>query len=180
MDHADAKHLREQFQRVLRNRLPDAPIARVALLQHGDDPKVEPGEIMGRIHLDAPSDREQPASYLETFFGQHRADLRELRRELHGLPDVGAIEFVVGDGDVRRAIRLDRPRAVPLETRAVVPVMTRLGSEEIEIVDTLITAGIAGNRAEAIRWALARIRERPAFREIQRRAREIEELRQQF
>jgi len=58
--------------------------------------------------------------------------------------------------------------------------MTRLGQEEIEIVDTLITAGIAVNRAEAIRWALARIREPPAYGESQRRAREIEELKQQF
>ena len=33
-------------------------------------------------------------------------------------------------------------------------------------MDTLITAGIAGNRAEAVRWALARIRERPAYEKL--------------
>ena len=44
----------------------------------------------------------------------------------------------------------------------------------------LITAGIAANRAEAVRWALARIRERPAYVQLQERAREIEELKAQF
>ena len=42
-------------------------------------------------------------------------------------------------------------------------VMVRLKTPELEIVDTLIAAGIANNRAEAIRWALTRIRERPAY-----------------
>ena len=37
---------------------------------------------------------------------------------------------------------------------------------ESETVDTLITAGRANSRAEAIRWALARIRERPAYAKI--------------
>ena len=30
-------------------------------------------------------------------------------------------------------------------------------------MDTLIAAGIANNRAEAVRWALIRISERPAY-----------------
>ena len=41
-------------------------------------------------------------------------------------------------------------------------VMVRLKTAELDIVDTLIAAGIANNHAEAIRWALTRIRERPA------------------
>ena len=35
--------------------------------------------------------------------------------------------------------------------------MVRLRAAELEIVATLITAGIAGYRAKAVRWALARI-----------------------
>ena len=38
-------------------------------------------------------------------------------------------------------------------------VMVRLKTAELDIVDTLIAAGIAGNRGEAIRWALTRIPE---------------------
>ncbi len=41
--------------------------------------------------------------------------------------------------------------------------MTRLGFADLAILDTLITAGMANNRAEAIRWALSRIREHPAY-----------------
>ena len=58
--------------------------------------------------------------------------------------------------------------------------MARLGPVELETVDTLITAGIAPNRAEAIRWSLARIRERPAYEQLRDRADEIEALKGQF
>jgi len=58
--------------------------------------------------------------------------------------------------------------------------MVRLRTEELDTVDTLITAGIAGNRAEAVRWALARIRERPAFEQLRAHTREIERLKTDF
>jgi Arc/MetJ-type ribon-helix-helix transcriptional regulator len=58
--------------------------------------------------------------------------------------------------------------------------MARLGAAELEIVDTLISAGIAANRAEAIRWALTRISERPAYAQLRERTREIERLRTEF
>jgi hypothetical protein len=47
-------------------------------------------------------------------------------------------------------------------------------------VDALITAGIASSRAEAIRWAVGRIRENPAYDQIQERMREISELKEQL
>ena len=62
----------------------------------------------------------------------------------------------------------------------VTPVMARLGPADLETLDTLITAGIAINRADAVRWTLARIRERPAYAELRERARQIEELKTQF
>ena len=52
--------------------------------------------------------------------------------------------------------------------------------EDLETLDTLITAGIASNRAEAVRWALAHIRERPAFEQLRARSREIEAIKSQF
>ena len=51
-------------------------------------------------------------------------------------------------------------------------VMVRLKTAELDIVDTLIAAGIANNRAEAIRWALTRIRERPAYEQLREHTRE--------
>jgi hypothetical protein len=58
--------------------------------------------------------------------------------------------------------------------------MARLGPVELETLDTLVTAGIAGNRAQAVRWALSRIHVRPAYAGLRQRAREIEELKSQF
>jgi Arc/MetJ-type ribon-helix-helix transcriptional regulator len=58
--------------------------------------------------------------------------------------------------------------------------MARLGPVDLETLDALITAGIAANRAEAVRWALARIRERPAYAQLRDRIREIDELKAQF
>jgi hypothetical protein len=60
------------------------------------------------------------------------------------------------------------------------PVMVRLRGPELEIVDTLISAGIAANRAEAIRWALARISERPAYAQLREHTRDIERLKTEF
>ena len=58
--------------------------------------------------------------------------------------------------------------------------MARLGPVDLETLDTLITAGIAADGAEAVRWALARIRERPAYAELRERGREIQRLKTQF
>jgi Arc/MetJ-type ribon-helix-helix transcriptional regulator len=58
--------------------------------------------------------------------------------------------------------------------------MVRLRPAELDIVDTLIAAGIASNRAEAIRWALTRICERPAYEELRERTRDIERLKSEF
>jgi hypothetical protein len=59
-------------------------------------------------------------------------------------------------------------------------VMVRLRAAELDIVDTLIAAGIANNRAEAIRWALTRIPERPAYEQLREHTRDIERLKSEF
>jgi hypothetical protein len=59
-------------------------------------------------------------------------------------------------------------------------VHTRLGPADLATVDALITAGIASSRAEVMRWAIGRIRENPAYAQLQERAREISELKDQF
>jgi hypothetical protein len=58
--------------------------------------------------------------------------------------------------------------------------MAELGPVELATLDTLITAGIAASRAEAIGWVLARIRDRPAYARLSERARELDELKAQF
>jgi hypothetical protein len=60
------------------------------------------------------------------------------------------------------------------------PVMARLGPDELESLYALITAGVAANRSESVRWALARIRERPAFAKLTEWVRGLDELKAQF
>ena len=65
-------------------------------------------------------------------------------------------------------------------SKELTPVMTRLGAADLATVDTLITAGIANSRAEVLRWAVGRIREHPAYAQLQERVHEIDELKAQF
>ncbi len=73
---------------------------------------------------------------------------------------------------------LDDPGAATASD--IVHVMVRLKAPELEIIDTLISAGIANNRAEAIRWALARISERPAYAQLREHTRDIQRLKTEF
>jgi hypothetical protein len=56
------------------------------------------------------------------------------------------------------------------------PVMARLGPGDLATLDTLITAGIVNSRAEGLRWALSRLREHPAYAQLQQHAHENDEL----
>src|SRR6185437_3481422 len=127
---------------------------------------------------------------LEGFHETHRAAIRELQRELKTRSGGGLmLEFTLAgqsaDPEAKRGpvirLRMGSGRG-PFGggDPSLTPVMARLGAEDLETLDTLIAVGIAGSRAEAVRWALARIRERPAYEQIRARSREIEDLKSQF
>lgn len=186
MERPDLNRVTRQFKRLVKERFSDAPIQRVAVLQYGDEPEVEPGELLVRVIIESGTSSDERERAVEAFRDAHRAAIRELRRDLDKLPEVGALEFVPSGEDQQGGfrgprIRLGRPRG-DLEAGGVplIPVMARLGPADLETVDALVTAGIAGSRAEAVRWALARIRERPAYLKLRERARDIEELKSQF
>jgi hypothetical protein len=188
MERAALERLQEQFGQLVRERFPGAPIERVTILQYGDEPEIEPGQLLARVYIEAGEGQEAREQAMEDFHRAHRTAMRELRRELDRLPGVGPLEFMVsgegegeGGGDHGPRMRLGPRDGAPLAVEGpLVPVMARLGPTDLETVDVLITAGIAANRADAVRWALARIRERPAYAQLKERAREIEELKTQF
>jgi hypothetical protein len=188
MERADLDRIQQRLEQEVRERFPEAPVRRVAVLQHGDDPEVEPGELLARVYLEASGGKEERAQALESFHTAHREAIRELRRDFDRIREAGPLEFLVSDESEEEEgeglgprIRLGRrPGALETEGERLVPVMARLGPADLETVDTLITAGIAGNRAEAVRWALARIRERPAYAELKQKSREIGELKERF
>ena len=187
MDQATLDRFTEQARAQIRERFPDAPVARVEVLQYGDDPEVEPGQLLVRVVLEAPDDKDGRLQALESFHSSHREAFKSLRRDLEQISEVGLLEFVAGEGGdhgedsprIRLASRSMAAPALPSDG-PLVPVMARLGPADLETVDTLITAGIATNRADAVRWALARIRERPAYTQLVQKTREITDLKAQF
>jgi hypothetical protein len=183
MDEAAMRHSEGLIVEAARERFPGGSVQRVALLQYGDDPVIEPGELLVRVFIEAADGEDGREQALDAFERAHRSALKEFRRDLAArLPEVRRLEFLAGQetGDGPR-IALGRPAgALEGRGRDLTPVMARLGPLDLETLDTLITAGIAANRADAVRWALARIRERPAYERLRERAREIDELRAQF
>lgn len=189
MEREALARLEQQFEQVVRERFPDGPVRRVAVLQYGDEPEIEPGELLARIVIESGSAPEEREQALEGFHDANRGAIRQLRHDLDRLPEAGALEIVAGEparpgepgGHPGPRMRLGRPRGA-LETGGapLVPVMARLGPDDLETVDTLITAGVAANRAEAVRWALGRLRERPAYQQLRERASDIEQLKSQL
>lgn len=123
--------------------------------------------------------RERGGELIDAFKRIHREAFDRLRDEIRQhVPATKRIEFVSGE-DPRdvftiRFLEEDEPSG------GLTPVMTRLGPVELETLDTLVTVGIAVNRAQAVRWALGRIHDRAAYAQLRERAREIEQLKAQF
>jgi hypothetical protein len=185
MEQAALDHVRQLIEDDVKARFPGGGIERVAVLQYGDDPVVEPGELAVRVFVRAEGDLTERERVVDDFSRAFREELEKLRHDLNEkLPEARRLEFRFGTDEGGPGIFMNRPGR-SLEGRALAggeltPVMARLGPTDLETLDTLITAGIAGNRADAVRWALARIRERPAYAQLRAKTREIDELKQQF
>jgi hypothetical protein len=196
MEPEELDRVRQQFDQQVRGRFPEGAIRQVAVLGYGDAPEVEPGQLLARVVVETPDDREGREQAFEALHHGHHAAFRELREELNKLPVPVVLQFLAGgepgEGEPRGPIiqLIGRragagvadgpcgPDGAP--GAALTPVMARLGAEDLETLDTLIAVGIATSRADAVRWALARIRERPAYEQLRARTREIEELKSQF
>lgn len=174
----------------VRSVFPDGAISRVQVLEYGDDPAVEPGDVAVRIFFprpDPPEGEEADEDIVESFERANREHIKKLNDRLPRF--IAWLEFEPdsqGGADRRRrhVLKLARgsraPKPLDETPEEFTPVMTRLGSADLAAVDMLITAGIAGSRAEVLRWAVGRIRENPAYAQLQDRVREIDELKAQF
>jgi hypothetical protein len=176
------KHVRSVF--------PDGVINRVQVLEYGDDPAVEPGDIAIRVFLsppDRPEGEEADEDIVESFEQANHERLKKLNQELPRF--VAWLEFQAdspggAEEPGHHVLKIGRggraPKPLDEASEELTPVMTRLGLADLATVDMLITAGIAGSRAEVLRWAVGRIRENPAYAQLQNRVREIGELKAQF
>jgi hypothetical protein len=188
MEQADKERMQREIEEIANARFPGA-VDRVIVLQYGDEPVVEPGQLMIRVLVKPgqPDGGERP---LRDFAEAHRSELEQFRLEMaERYPQAKRLQFT-GDessGERKRVIMMpldrgprERGREGEPAAGELTPVMARLGPADLETVDMLITAGIAANRADAVRWALARIRERPAYAQLRDRIGEIDRLKTEF
>jgi len=185
MEQTELDRIRQQFVEEVRRRLPNVTFERIEVLQHGDDPEVEPGRLLARVVLAVPNGEAERKRAFDEFHSAHHEAFHELRNELNKLPVPVMLQIIAGgeraeDQPKGPFIQLLHSRGGEGPAPGFTPVMARLGPDDLETLDTLITVGIATSRAEAVRWALARIRERPAYEQLRARTREIEELKSQF
>ena len=185
----------EAISNAVKNRLlsafPDGTFARVDVLGYGDDPAVEPGETAVRVFIDRAGRPEENWDSRETLDDWAKANSEGLDKLHDGLlPSIAWIEFFPDTperqaapsrpdwGHIRSFLgnRTNVLEAMPDFTR----VATLLGPADLATVDALIMAGVATSRAEVLRWAVGRIRENPAYTDLQERAHEIDELKAQF
>jgi hypothetical protein len=185
MEQEALEHVQQLLDNNIKGRFPEGTIEQVTLLQYGDDPVVEPGQLVVRVIVAAGPDEEDRKRIARKFEGAFREQMEQLREELYDkLPETSRIEIRIG-GDLEGPRFFFARPGRSLEARALAgvnltPVMARLGPVDLETLDALITAGIAGSRADAVRWALARIRERPAYAQLRAKSAEIEALKSQF
>ena len=186
MDRAGFDSIEREIDDEVRARFPGDVIKQAVLLHYGDDPEIEPGELWVRILLPAgrPEEYEQ---ILMAFERDHRAAMQEIPRYLaEKLREIRLVEFTFPDNPVtsgghgprRSLIVSDRVTDVrERELGEATRVDVRLGPANLEALDTLIMAGIADDRAAAVRWVLARFRQQPEYEQLRERVRETGRLR---
>ena len=181
MDQEDKEHLERAAEDLLNRRFGEGVVQKVEVLQYGDEPVIEPGQVTVRVILN-PTD-EDPHETIQAFEKAHQDTITELRARIaEKMPFIGRLQFTVPLQEGKRPV-ITMPIGPPDRTaigRSLTPVMARLDQKDLETLDALITAGIVSNRAEGVRWALARIRERPAYTQLREHTAKIDELKAQF
>ena len=171
MEPATTDRIQRMIDAEAAERPPDA-VPRPALLRYGDHPVIEPGELY--LLVIPGQDGAARDAWMDEHFGRLE-DFRARRLPRSRGPwspprSATALAFPHEDHETDgiscrsgRGRDRARPHQVP---------QALLGAVDLATLDTLITAGIAASRAEAARWALARIREQPAYARLSERARE--------
>ena len=181
--------IEREIDQEARARFAGTAVRQAVLLHYGDDPEIGPGDLWVRVLLDA----DKPEDYEETLtaFDQANKTAREQFTSYLAatLREISLVEYtfsnnpVTCDGHGPRAsnpVGEQLPDNKEREHGAATPVLARLGPAGLETLDTLIMAGTAATRAEAIRWALDRIRERPAYQRLRELRSEADKLRNEF
>ena len=182
----DRKAAQQAIEKEVRSRFPEGTLLDVQLVwQLTSNPESEaanPNTLDIRLIPQGPTEYDSVAGQIpgtskipeevynrvvNSFWKAHEATVVQLAKDLKGrLPERIRLSAAYG-GYSSGWVIVDPP---------LTPVMARLDRTDLETLDALIAAGCAPNRADAIRWALARVRERPAYKKLIEGVREIQRL----
>jgi hypothetical protein len=192
MDRDVLDTIEREIDQEMRARFPATAVRQAVLLQYGDDPLIEPGDLWVRVLLDEPDGPEDDLAptAMASFEQVNETAIEQFRGYLAAkLREIIAVEYVFGnnpatwDGEGGRCGMPVAPRLSDIqewEHGEATFVVVALGPAGLETVDTLIMAGTAATRAEAIRWALDRVRERPAYQRLRELRGDADKLRNEF
>jgi Peptidase family S41/N-terminal domain of Peptidase_S41 in eukaryotic IRBP len=100
VDQAELEQLQRAIDHEMRERFGAGAVQRAVLLRPGDDPAIEPGQLMVRVFLPPPGEGEGYDEALAAWRDAHQADMDTLRRELSlRLPAARLLEFTFDDAD---------------------------------------------------------------------------------
>jgi hypothetical protein len=183
VEQEEKERLERGAEAELNRRCGDGTVQKVEVLQYGDDPVIEPGQAMVRVILTPTG--EDPEEALHAFERAHSGAIEDLRKTIaRAMPSIGRVEFTLPPQPGERghpviSMSVD-PQDRTAAGRTLTAVMARLDPRDVEVLDALITAGIVSNRADGVRWALTRIRERPAYTQLREHIGKIDELKAQL
>ena len=183
MNQDEKERLERGVEQELNRQCGDGIVQKVEVLQYGDQPEIEPGQAMLRVVLTPAG--EDPEEALHVFEQTHRAVIEDLRnRVAQKVPVIRRLLLTFPpqpgeDGHPVISMSVSPPDR-PAAGRNLTPVMARLDPSDVEVLDALITAGIVSNRADGVRWALTRIRERPAYAQLREHIGKLDELKAQL
>ncbi len=190
MDRDVLDTIEREIDQEARARFPGTAVRQAVLLQYGDDPEIGPGDLWVRVLLDADGPEDYQPTLTAFILSDNAAGDQFAGYLAAKLPEIRLVEYTFSNpnpvtraGHAPRVSNLVGDRTSDIQERGhgeTTLELTRLGPAGLETLDTLIMAGTAATRAEAIRWALDRIRERPAYQRLRELRSEADMLRNEF
>ena len=152
MDRTARERLERDINSEVKTRFPAGSVQRVSLLQWGDDPALEPEELLVRVFVEAAGEPEDQQRALDDWAQAHQDAMKQMRRELSlRLPEARLLEFTVDAPDAARITMPDDPAltAEGLPPRELVATALRL------LRRNYVSPSLAGQAAAAIEARLA-------------------------
>src|SRR5580693_29670 len=98
VERADKDRLERVINRAVKERFSAGAVVRAVVLEHGDDPALEPGQLMVRVFVPAPDESADYEQALAAWQEAHQAGMDTMRRELSlRLPSARLLEFTFDD-----------------------------------------------------------------------------------